>query len=99
MAQLSPLHIASTAPEMFWRVSSYKPAGRPAYVSAYEGKKTEDGCWSCDLFGCRQFRQEVPGGRATKSALRDAVRLLLSDMATSGHITKAELGATRHAVA
>jgi hypothetical protein len=99
MAELRPLHIASTTPGMFWRVTSYKPAGKPAYVSAYEGRDVGDGCWSCDLMGCRSFRQEAAGGRATKSALLDAARTLLSDMASRGDIAKADLPASRPAAA
>lgn len=88
MAELQPIQIASTSPGMFWRITSYKPPGRPAYVSAYEGKELGSGCWTCDLMGGRQFRREVEGGRATRRAITDAVRRLLLEMNTAGVIAR-----------
>jgi hypothetical protein len=88
MAQLHPFHIASTTPGMVWRISSYKPAGRPAYVSANEGSYAGGGFWSCDLMGCRTFRREVAGGRATCRAVTDEVRLLLLEMHAAGAIAR-----------
>jgi hypothetical protein len=90
MAEIRPLHIASTTPGMVWRVTSYKPAGKPAYVSAYEGRDAGNRCWSCDLMGCRSFRREIAGGRATRRALTDEVRLLLIEMHAAGVIARKE---------
>ena len=44
--------------------------------------------WTCDVMGCRQFRREVEGGRATKRAVTDAVRLLLIEMHAAGAIAR-----------
>jgi hypothetical protein len=88
MAELHPLHIASTAPGMVWRISSYKPAGKPAYVSAIEGKDAGGGAWSCDVMGCRRFEREVAGGRATRRAITDEVRMLLLEMHAAGAIAR-----------
>ena len=82
---------------MFWRISSYKPAGKPAYVSASECRGAGGGVWTCDVMSCRHFEREVAGGRATKAALCDAARTLLSEMAMHGAITKADLPANRPA--
>jgi hypothetical protein len=79
---------------MVWCISSYKPSGQPAYVSASEGTLTEYSqgkAFSCELFSCRKFRREVAGGRATKAAITDAVRLMLSEMAAAGVIKKTAL--------
>jgi hypothetical protein len=73
---------------MVWRVTSHKPNGKPAYVSAYEGRDANGGAWSCDLMGCRRFRREVAGGRATRRALTDEVRLLLIEMNAAGAIAR-----------
>lgn len=89
MAELRPLHIRSTSPGMVWRISSSKQPGRPATVTAYEGSdSTGGGFWSCDLMNCRKFRREVEGGRATKRAVTDAVRLLLVEMHAAGAIAR-----------
>jgi hypothetical protein len=85
MAELDPYYILSTETGMIWCFSSYKTAGI-AYVSAYEGEGTPFGSWSCDLMGCRKFRQELPGGRVSRSALRDAVQALLQQMQEAGVI-------------
>jgi hypothetical protein len=90
MAELRPLYIASTTPGMAWRIGSHKPANRAAYVIANEGRGSGDGCWSCDLMGCRKFRREVEGGRATRRALTDEVRLLLLEMHAAGVIARKE---------
>jgi len=90
MAELHPLHIASTTPGMVWRISSYKPAGKPAYVSASEGRDAGGGAWTCDFMGCRKFRREVAGGRATRRAVTDEVRLLLLEMHAAGAIARKE---------
>jgi hypothetical protein len=90
MAELRPLYIASTTPGMVWRISSIKPAGQPARVSAYEGRGADGNLWSCDFMGCRKFRREIEGGRATRRALTDEVRLLLLEMHAAGVIARKE---------
>lgn len=88
MAQLIPLYIRSTTAGMVWRIVSYKPAGKPAVVSAHEGRdKIGSKTWSCDLMNCRKFRRQVEG-RATRRALIDTVRLLLLDMHAAGAIAR-----------
>jgi hypothetical protein len=88
VAEIHPLHIKSTTPGMVWRIGSNKQPGKPARVSAYEGRDTGEGLggWSCDLMNCRKFHREVDGSRATRRALTDAVRLLLLEMHATGAI-------------
>ncbi len=80
---------------MVWRISSNKQPGKPARISAFEGRVLgtgvdSDECWSSDLMNCRKFHKDVEGSRATRTALTDTVRLLLLEMHAAGVINRSE---------
>lgn len=91
MAQLKEFFIPSRTEGKTWKIYSYKPQGRPAYVGACEGELTESGTpgirfFRTILFGDRRYSVNVAGGRATKRALYDAACELLRQLADSSCI-------------
>jgi hypothetical protein len=75
-------------PGKVFQVSFYKPAGRPARVTASEGTvETSTGysMFTCLPFSCRSFRVELTG-RATKNAIAAAFVTLLDEMEGKGVI-------------
>ena len=75
-------------PGKVFQVTFYKPAGRPARVTASEGTvETGTGysMFTCLPFSCRRFTAELPG-RATKKAIAAAYFALLDEMKGNGVI-------------
>ena len=89
MANLKEIYLpALDNPEHVWRIGYFKPDRRPGVVSAYEGQhRTEETfqSFTCDMFGCRKYRRELPG-RATKRAIAQALAALLTEMRDAGNI-------------
>ena len=89
MAQLKDLYLPSLdSPERTWRIGYFKPDRRPGVVSAYEGELNHETgwqSWTCDMFGCRKYRRELPG-RATKRAVAQGLAALLTEMRDTGVI-------------
>jgi hypothetical protein len=75
-------------PGKVFQVSFYKPAGRPARVTASEGTvetRTGYSMFTNLPFSCRSFTIELPG-RATKKAIAAAFVTLLDEMEGKGVI-------------
>jgi hypothetical protein len=75
-------------PGAVFQVTFYKPAGRPARVTASEGTvetRTGYSMFTCLPFSCRSFRVELTG-RATKNAIAAAFVTLLDEMKGKGVI-------------
>lgn len=71
-----------------WRVSYFKPKGRPGAVSATEGeleRTTTPGVsfFKAVLCQARYYRRELPG-RATEKAIRTEMAALLDDLVQRG---------------
>lgn len=77
---------AKDAPGKEFKVYVYKPAGRPAYAAAVEGKM-ENGFFTTILFdpSYRQHRVDLGGTNTLKNRQR-AVHALLDDMVERGWI-------------
>lgn len=88
MAQPFPdFYVESTNSGKVWRITYYKPQGRPGVVSATEGESdTHDGVsfFKCVLFEARQVRSEVDG-RATLKAISRAATHLLLELSACGY--------------
>ena len=75
-------------PGKVFQVTFYKPAGRPAQVTAREGTVETDTGYSMFTnlpFSCRRFTAEL-SGRATKKAIAAAYSALLDEMKGEGVI-------------
>lgn len=87
MAQFKDIYLpALDNPEHVWRIGYYKPDRAPGVVSATEGQVCDYDTWqsfTCDLFGCRKYRHQLPG-RATKRAIAQGLAALLTEMRDAG---------------
>jgi hypothetical protein len=83
MAELHPVFIESVQKNRVWRISSFKPTGKPARVTAQEGELI-DGFFKFLIYddGSATYRRaSIPvSGRATKKAIADAACELLQLM-------------------
>ena len=90
MAASVRFYVASTEPGKHWRVSSYKPQGRPGYVSATEGEVTDEGrSFSYVLLQARSRRVMVKGNMTARNINRAVVQLA-NEMEDAGEVVKSE---------